>query len=68
MWSKMGKEREKRTIHWNVPAPKPLNDALVTFITSNFHMTKAEFIREAVREKLAKHGIVHVSKKGDSEP
>jgi hypothetical protein len=51
-------EKEK-PIHWNVPAPRPLNDAVVKFITSNFHMTKAEFIREAVREKLEKHGVVH---------
>jgi len=52
-------EKQKATTHWNIPAPKPLNDALEKFITSDFHMTKAEFIREAVREKLARHGVVH---------
>jgi len=55
----MEKEKQKQTIRWNIPAPKPLNDALVKFIASNFHMTKAEFVRDAVREKLAKHGVVH---------
>jgi len=51
-------EKEK-SVHWNVPAPKPLDEALEKFVTSDFHMTKAEFIRDAVREKLAKHGVTH---------
>lgn len=55
----MAEEKEKQTIHWNIPTPKPLDDAVARVIISNFHMTKAEFVREAVREKLAKYGIVH---------
>lgn len=49
---------EKRDIAvWNLQVPKPLDDALGKAVVSDFHMTKAEFIRDAVREKLAKLGL-----------
>lgn len=52
----MEKPKEKTAV-WNIQVPKPLDEAVDKLITQNFHMTKAEFIREAVREKLTKHGI-----------
>lgn len=52
------KTKEKIAV-WNIQVPKPLDEALDKLVASNFHMTKAEFIREAVREKLANSGITH---------
>lgn len=42
---------------WNLQVPKPLDDALDRVIVANWHRTKAEFIRDAVREKIAKLGV-----------
>lgn len=42
---------------WNLQVPKPLDDALDKAIMANWHRTKAEFIRDAVREKLANMGL-----------
>jgi metal-responsive CopG/Arc/MetJ family transcriptional regulator len=52
----MDKAKEKTAV-WNIQVPKPLDEAVDKLITRNFHMTKAEFIREAVREKLLKHRV-----------
>jgi metal-responsive CopG/Arc/MetJ family transcriptional regulator len=52
----MQKPKEKIAT-WNIQVPKPLDKAVDKLITQTFHMTKAEFIREAVREKLEKHGV-----------
>jgi metal-responsive CopG/Arc/MetJ family transcriptional regulator len=52
----MEKPKEKTAI-WNIQVPKQLDEAVNKLITQNFHMTKAEFIREAVREKLLKHPV-----------
>jgi len=46
----------KRKVSWNLDVPIPLDEAVEKVISSNFHLTKSEFIREAVREKLAKQG------------
>jgi len=51
----MGKRRDMT--YWNVPVPKPLNDALEKAIMQDWHPTKADFIRDAVREKLVNMGI-----------
>jgi len=42
---------------WNLQVPKPLDKALDKIIMSNWHRTKAEFIRQAVREKLKNLGV-----------
>lgn len=49
--------KEKEYDVWNIQVPKLLNKALEEAITRDFHVTKAEYIREAVREKLLKAGI-----------
>jgi metal-responsive CopG/Arc/MetJ family transcriptional regulator len=43
--------------YWNIPVPKPLNEALEAAIKRNWHRTKAEFIRELVRQELKKRGF-----------
>jgi len=47
----------ERIATWNIQVPKALDEAVDKLIIQNFHMTKAEFIRDAVREKLTKHNV-----------
>ena len=42
---------------WNLQVPKLLDEAIEKAIEMDFHMTKSEYIRDAVREKLLKQGI-----------
>jgi len=50
---------KKRDItYWNVPVPKPLNEALEKALGKKMHMTKAEFIRDAVRRELERTGHI----------
>ena len=49
--------RKQKVAVWNLQVPKPLDEALDKVIISNWHRTKAEFIRDAVREKMRKLGI-----------
>lgn len=49
--------RRKDSTYWNVPVPKPLNDALEKILLRNAHATKAAFIRDAVRKELRKYGV-----------
>jgi len=49
-------ERKENAV-WNLQVPKPLDEALDKAIALDFHLTKSEFIRAAVREKLAQYNI-----------
>jgi len=50
---------KKRDItYWNIPVPKPLNEALEKALAKKMHMTKAEFIRDAVRRELERTGHI----------
>jgi hypothetical protein len=51
------KLKEKETTHWNIPVPKLLDEALEAAIKWNWHRTKAEFIRDAVRHVLIEMGF-----------
>lgn len=51
----MGKRKD--LTYWNVPVPKPLDNALQKAIERDWHPTKADFIRDAVRAKLVNMGI-----------
>ena len=42
---------------WNVPVTEPLDDALEHAVKVNAHVSKADFIREAVRGKLDRMGL-----------
>ncbi|MEM3700998.1 MAG: ribbon-helix-helix domain-containing protein [Candidatus Bathyarchaeia archaeon] len=48
---------KRETATWNIQVPKALDKAVDEAITKNWHYTKTEFIREAVREKLIALGI-----------
>jgi Arc/MetJ-type ribon-helix-helix transcriptional regulator len=51
----MGKRKD---IHyWNVPVTKTLDRAVENAIKIDMHNTKADLIREAVREKLDRMGL-----------
>jgi Arc/MetJ-type ribon-helix-helix transcriptional regulator len=43
--------------YWNIPVTPHLNDVLEKAIMLNAHVSKADFIRSAVREKLADIGL-----------
>jgi len=43
--------------YWNVPVDEPLNDALEEAVRIDWHRTKAEFIRDAVRRTLQEMGF-----------
>ncbi|MEM2868040.1 MAG: ribbon-helix-helix protein, CopG family, partial [Candidatus Bathyarchaeia archaeon] len=51
-----GKIKEKM-VCWNIPVPKSLDEALEEAIKRDWHITKAEFIREVVRRELERLGI-----------
>lgn len=50
-------ENQKEITYWNIPVPKPLNDALEAAIKRDWHRTKTEFIREVVRKELERLGF-----------
>jgi Arc/MetJ-type ribon-helix-helix transcriptional regulator len=48
---------KKRDItRWNIPVPKVLDEVVKRAIDLDSHMTKSDFVRDAVREKLASMG------------
>jgi len=53
--------RRKLTF-WKVPVTPLLDEMLEKAVEQNAHVSKSDFIREAVREKLAKMGFMEFSK------
>lgn len=51
----MGKRKDVR--YWNIPVPKPLNDAVEKAVSQDMHASKSEFVRDAVRVKLRQMGL-----------
>jgi hypothetical protein len=53
-WWKILRKEDKRedVVVWNIQVPKTLDD-MVEEVTRKEFMTKAEFIRQSVREKLS---------------
>lgn len=43
--------------YWNVPVPKCLDEAVEAAVGRDWHRTKTEFIREAVRRELERLGL-----------
>jgi len=50
-------EKKETSACWNLYVPKSLDRAVDKVINVDWHQTKAEFIRQAVREKLISLGI-----------
>jgi len=43
---------------WNLQVPRSLDEAVDEAVVKDWYYTKTEFIRDAVREKLRRMGIV----------
>ena len=56
----MGKTKNKT--YWNVPVPKTLDEALRVAIRMDMHVSKADFIRDAVRRLLEQLGLYPLTK------
>jgi len=48
----------KRLRFWNIPVTETLDEAVEKAVEKNAHVSKSDFIREAVREKLRKLGFL----------
>ena len=55
-------DRMKRQVSWNIPVTEPLDEALEEAVKRGWYRTKADLIREAVREKLIRIGFVERSR------
>ena len=43
---------------WSIPVPKSLDEAVERAVKKNGHVSKSDFVRDAVREKLRKRGFL----------
>jgi len=68
---KMVKEGEKlvrrRLKFWKVPVTPLLDELLEKAIERNTHVSKSDFIREAVREKLQRMGLMETLTQEDRQ-
>lgn len=48
----MEKQDKNRKVFWSVQVPRPLNDMLDKYIDIDAFVSKSEFIRVAVRDRL----------------
>lgn len=51
----MGKRKDMR--YWNIPVTPHLDDVLERAVLLNAHVSKSDFVRSAVREKLVAIGL-----------
>jgi Arc/MetJ-type ribon-helix-helix transcriptional regulator len=42
----------KRTVNWNIPVPRDLDQRVEKAVSMNSHITKSELVRDAVRRLL----------------
>ncbi len=56
---------KRRSItYWNVPVPRSLNEALEQALEIDTHISKADFIRDAVRRELERMGLYPIRRGG----
>jgi Arc/MetJ-type ribon-helix-helix transcriptional regulator len=48
----------KKLRFWNIPVPEMLDEAVEKAVRENAHVSKSDFVRDAVREKLRKMGLL----------
>jgi len=60
----MGKRRDMK--YWNVPVTPQLDASVEKAVEVNAHVSKSDFIRDAVRQKLAKMGLTPGESKSES--
>jgi Arc/MetJ-type ribon-helix-helix transcriptional regulator len=53
---------KRKLTFWKVPVTPMLDEMLEKAVEKNAHVSKADFIREAVREKLTKMGLFELPK------
>jgi Arc/MetJ-type ribon-helix-helix transcriptional regulator len=49
---------KKKLKFWNIPVTEQLDKSVEKAVQINAHVSKADFIRDAVREKLEKMGLL----------
>jgi metal-responsive CopG/Arc/MetJ family transcriptional regulator len=49
---------KKRLRFWNIPVTQALDEAVEKAVRKNAHVSKSDFVRDAVREKLRKMGLL----------
>lgn len=42
----------EKKIFWNIPVPKPLDEAVEEAVATDMYASKSEFVRDAVRKEL----------------
>jgi Arc/MetJ-type ribon-helix-helix transcriptional regulator len=42
---------------WNIPVTERLNESVEKAVQINTHVSKSDFVRDAVRQKLARMGL-----------
>jgi Arc/MetJ-type ribon-helix-helix transcriptional regulator len=57
---------KKRFRFWNIPVPEMLDEAVEKAVRENAHVSKSDFVRDAVREKLRKMGLLEESVFGEA--
>lgn len=45
-------------VYWNIPVTPHLDEALEKAVTLNAHVSKSDFVRDSVRQKLEKMGLL----------
>jgi len=50
----------QRLRKWSIPVTEQLDQAVEKAVQKNTHVSKSDFIRDAVREKLKKLGFLEV--------
>ena len=51
----MGKRKD--LAYWNIPVPKALDEAVERAVKSDMHVSKSDFVRDAVRRLLGQLGM-----------
>lgn len=49
--------KEKKVMNWCIPVPRELNAQVEKAVALDSHMSKSEFVRDAVRRLLSQHTI-----------
>jgi len=49
--------KRKGITYWNIPVPKPLNDAVEEALRKNMYISKSALVRDAVRRLLEEMGF-----------
>lgn len=55
-----GEVEMSRLKKWSIPVTEQLDEAVEKAVQKNTHVSKSDFIRDAVREKLRQLGILEV--------